>query len=74
MLPILRTARWTAPWTALVKKRSLQWEKAMNSDPRLVRIGQVPHLSHQRLPRGVRAVLYRVRNPPVRASRAPGSR
>jgi hypothetical protein len=74
MLPILRTARWTAPWTALVKKRSLQWEKAMNSDPRLVRIGQMPHLSHQHLPRGVRAVLYRVRNPPVRASRAPGSR
>src|SRR6202040_3402877 len=63
MLPILRTARWTAPWTALVKRRSLQWEKAMNSNPRLVRTGQMPHLSHQGLPRGVRAVLYRVRNP-----------
>jgi hypothetical protein len=64
MLPILRTARWGAPWTALVKKRSLQWEKAMNASPRLVRIGQVPHLAHQRLPRGVRAVLYRVTSPP----------
>jgi mannosyltransferase len=73
MQPILRTARWGAPWTALVKKRSLQWEKAMNSSPHLVRIGQVPHLSHQRLPRGVRAVLYRVTSPQEPASRAPGS-
>lgn len=74
MLPILRTAGWGAPWTALVKKRSLQWEKAMNSSPRLVRIGQVPHLSHQRVPRGVRAVLYRVTGPPEPASRARGSK
>ena len=70
MQPILRTARWGAPWTKLVKKRSLQWEKAMNSNPRLVRIGQLPHLAHQRLPRGVRAVFYRVRG---RAAPARGS-
>jgi hypothetical protein len=74
MQPILRTARWGAPWTDLVRKRTLQWEKAMNSSPQLVRIGQMPHLSHQHLPRGVRAVLYRVKSPPEPASRARGSR
>jgi hypothetical protein len=57
--PILRTASWTAPWTRLVKKRSKQWERLLNSDPRLARQAQIPHLGHSNLPHGIRVVLYR---------------
>jgi hypothetical protein len=57
--PILRTASWVAPWTYLVKRRSKQWERALDSDRRLARESAIPHLSHSRLPHGVRVVLYR---------------
>ena len=59
-LPIIRTARWGAPWTALVKKRSSQWQSAADRDPRLRRLGRQPDLDGVRPPRGVRVVLYRV--------------
>ena len=59
VVPILRTASWVAPWTNLVKKRSKQWERTLDHDPRLAREQAIPHLSHSRLPHGVRVVLYR---------------
>lgn len=56
--PILRTGQWNAPWTAEVKHRAPQWERAANKDPRLVRVGPVPRFGHRGLPRGVRAIVY----------------
>jgi hypothetical protein len=61
MQPILRTASWVAPWTALVRKRSVQWERLLDRDPRLERVAAVPHLGDTGLPKGVRLVLYRAR-------------
>jgi mannosyltransferase len=58
-LPILRTASWNADWTKLVKWRSKEWERVTDRDRNLVRERAVPHLSHSRLPHGIRIVLYR---------------
>lgn len=57
--PIIRTASWGAPWTALVRKRSGQWQRAADTNPDLVRIGAQPRFGNGPLPRGVRATLYR---------------
>ncbi|MCW3009629.1 MAG: hypothetical protein JWO90_33 [Solirubrobacterales bacterium] len=57
--PIIRTASWGAPWTALVRKRSAQWQRQADRNPSLVRIGVQPRFGNRRLPRGVRATLYR---------------
>jgi hypothetical protein len=59
-LPIIRTARWNAPWTALVRKRSAQWQRVADRSPRLARLGVQPRFGHRALPRGVHVVLYRV--------------
>jgi hypothetical protein len=56
--PILRTAQWNAPWTSLVKRRSIQWEHVLDDDKRLSRALDVPIFRHRRPPRGVRMVLY----------------
>ncbi|HEY3188920.1 MAG TPA: hypothetical protein VGJ70_15665, partial [Solirubrobacteraceae bacterium] len=56
--PIIRSARWRAPWTALVRRRAMQWERRLDRDPRLVRTLEAPHLNGRPPPRGVRAVLY----------------
>jgi mannosyltransferase len=58
--PIIRSARWSAPWTALVRRRAAQWERRLNRDPRLVRTLAVPRFGEGPVPRGVRAVLYEV--------------
>src|SRR5207244_3681225 len=58
-VPIFRTANWTAPWTSLIKRRSLRWEEVLDADPRLVRERAIPHLAHTRPPHGIRIVLYR---------------
>ena len=58
-LPIIRTGRWGAPWTKLVRTRSAQWEQAAQQHPLLARIGPQPRYTNKRLPRGVRVVLYR---------------
>ncbi len=58
-LPIIRTGSWGAPWTALVRKRSAQWQRAADRHPELVRIAAEPRFGNRRLPRGVRTVLYR---------------
>jgi hypothetical protein len=56
--PILRTGKWKAPWTKLVKRRVIQWERVLDGDPRLSRTLAVPSYKHRRPPRGVRMVLY----------------
>jgi len=58
MQPILRTATWTAPWTKLVRRRSVQWERLLDRDLRLRRTAAIPHIGDTDLPRGVRIVLY----------------
>lgn len=60
-LPILRSANWRAPWTALVRKRSLQWQGILGDDPALARVGELPRYGDRRLPRGLRLIVYRVR-------------
>jgi len=57
--PLLRTARWNAPWTSLVRRRSVQWERRLDFDPRMRREAVVPVFGFDRLPKGVRAVVYR---------------
>jgi mannosyltransferase len=59
--PILRPDRWRAPWTALVRERVVQWERLLDADPRLRRLETFPRFGLKAPPRGVRAVLYRVR-------------
>ena len=56
--PILRTGKWKAPWTKLVKRRVIQWERVLDNDPRMSRTLAVPSYKHRRPPRGVRMVLY----------------
>jgi hypothetical protein len=60
IFPIIRTARWGAPWTSEVRKRSAQWQRVLDRDKRLSRTLAVPvTVSEGRpLPKGVRAVLY----------------
>lgn len=58
ILPIIRTASWGAPWTSQIRKRSPQWETALDRNKRFVRIGPVPSFKRRALPRGVRAVVY----------------
>jgi mannosyltransferase len=60
--PILRTYEWNAPWTELVRRRSLQWERRLQADPRVRREAVVPVFGYDRPPRGVRAIVYRVRD------------
>jgi mannosyltransferase len=58
ILPIIRTASWGAPWTAEIRHRAPQWERALNQDKSFVRLGPVPSFKRRPLPRGVRAVVY----------------
>jgi mannosyltransferase len=59
MLPILRTASWDAPWTSLVRRRTVQWERVLDRDRRLTRLAAIPHIGDRAVPRGVRLVLFR---------------
>ena len=59
--PLLRTARWNAPWTSLVRRRSVKWERVLDKDPRMRREAVVPVFGFDPVPRGVRAVVYRMR-------------
>ena len=58
ILPIIRTASWGAPWTSQIRKRSQQWETALDRSPDFTRLGPVPKFKRRALPRGVRAVVY----------------
>jgi hypothetical protein len=66
VLPIIRTARWAAPWTRLVRRRSGEWQVAADRDVYLRRLLAVPHFGDHRLPRGVRAVVYERCSHPVK--------
>jgi mannosyltransferase len=59
VVPILRTAQWGAPWTSLVRKRTVQWERKLDADRRVRREAVVPVFGYDRLPKGVRAIVYR---------------
>jgi mannosyltransferase len=59
VVPIIRTAGWGAPWTRLVKHRSLRWEYVLDHAARLRRERAIPHFGDRKLPKGVRVVLYR---------------
>jgi mannosyltransferase len=56
--PIIRTGRWGAPWTAEIRHRAPQWERALDRDRRFQRVVQVPKFGRKGLPKGVRAVVY----------------
>jgi hypothetical protein len=56
--PIIRTGKWGAPWTSLVRRRAAQWERAVDHDPRFQRVAPIPNFHDRPLPRGVRAVVY----------------
>jgi hypothetical protein len=59
--PIIRTGRWKAPWTSLVRKRAVDWERRLNADGRVRREAVVPVFGYDPLPRGARAIVYRVK-------------
>ena len=42
IFPIIRTARWGAPWTSEVRKRSAQWQRVLDRDKRLSRTLAAP--------------------------------
>ena len=42
IFPIIRTARWGAPWTSEVRKRSAQWQRVLDRDQRLSRTLAAP--------------------------------
>jgi hypothetical protein len=42
-----------------VRKRSVQWERRLDADPRVRREAVVPVFGYDPLPKGVRAVVYR---------------
>jgi hypothetical protein len=56
--PVIRSnASWSAPWTALVKRRSAQWDRALAADERFGRIDVEPN-RYGNVIEGVRAKLY----------------
>jgi mannosyltransferase len=56
--PIIRSdSSWRAPWTALVRRRSAQWDRALAADERFGRIDVEPN-RYSDVIEGVRAKLY----------------
>lgn len=72
MMPILRPVRWNAPWTKLVKRRSLQWRNALNKDPNFQLVQTVPKFRPRGRPKGVRALVYERVQKPVIVCRTTG--
>jgi uncharacterized membrane protein len=56
--PIIRSGRWGAPWTELVRQRAGEWQRALDASPDLCKLAQVPEFGYRHLPKGVRAVVY----------------
>jgi len=51
--------QWDAPWTELVRRRSAQWGRAMEDDPRFTRSSDpVPRFYRRATRIGIRGVLY----------------
>jgi hypothetical protein len=59
MVPEVRGSGWSAPWTRLVRARSLAWERLLIADVRLRRLGAVPGATGAPRPRSVFAVVFR---------------
>ncbi|MGI8439883.1 MAG: glycosyltransferase family 39 protein [Thermoleophilaceae bacterium] len=57
---------WAAPWTRLVRKRSAQWGRALERDPRFVRRAAAP-VSGRTSQHGIRALVYTKVAPPSSA-------
>jgi mannosyltransferase len=51
-------ARWSAPWTELVRVRSMEWRTSLDRDPRLIALGSHPVNALPRRPNPVRATVY----------------
>ena len=49
---------WDAPWTALVRRRSAQWGRALETDGRFAKEAAVPSFYRRARRIGVRGVLY----------------
>lgn len=58
MVPLIRSASWKAPWTSLVRKRSIRWQRLMANDPRFQLVDRVPTFPGRGVPRGMRAIVY----------------
>jgi hypothetical protein len=57
-------SRWYAPWTELVRYRSLEWERAAEEDPRLRVVARRPFTFRPPAPNPLAATVYeRVREP-----------
>jgi hypothetical protein len=50
--------RWSAPWTALVRYRSLEWDRAAQEDPRLRPVTHRPVAFRPPAPNPVSATVY----------------
>lgn len=59
-VPLLRSANWEAPWTWLARKRAIDWQAVLDADPSLERLVEVPRYGRRKVPRGLRAIVYRV--------------
>lgn len=57
--PIIDGARWNAPWTSLVRRRSGQWQHALDTDSGLAREWSLKAFGWHRPPRGLRVIVYR---------------
>jgi hypothetical protein len=51
-------ARWSAPWTRLVRIRSTEWRQYLQGDPRLVAVAVQPVSPLPRRPNAVNATVY----------------
>ena len=68
VFPIIRTARWGAPWTSEVRKRSAQWQRVLDRDKRLSRTLVVARCSRaSRCPRACARSSTSALTPPLRS-------
>jgi len=58
MVPLLRSASWNAPWTSLVRRRTIRWQRLLAADPRFQLVDRVPTFEGEGVPRGMRAIVY----------------
>jgi hypothetical protein len=71
--PIVDRSGWSAPWTQLVRRRSAQWGRALERDPRFAREAVLPRFYDGATRVGVRAVLYRKASPRADATSGGGA-
>lgn len=71
--PIVDRSGWSAPWTQLVRRRSAQWGRALERDPRFAREAVLPRFYDGATRVGIRAVLYRKASPRADATSGGGA-